>query len=83
MPAAPTLLATREALDAPPTPRPHPRPQQTGRQAHHFFTNTDPGGVAVAAHIIAPTHRKARLPTLEEGNSLSPNQHFLCNNLRI
>lgn len=30
-----------------------------------------------------PPTRKARLPTLEEGNNLSPNQHFLCNNLHI
>lgn len=56
-----------------------------GRQAQHFLTDADPGGVPLAAHTAAyvPADRKARLPTLRKEITFSPNQHFLCNNLHI
>lgn len=77
---APTLLATQRLLTLPANY--HRPPPPAGRQSISLPTLTQVGAPRPPT-LQHPPPRKARLPTLEEGNNLSPKQDFLCNNLHI
>lgn len=74
----PHPLGHTEALDAP--RQLHPL---ADRHSTSSLTLTRRGCPGRPHCSIRPRRPKSQAPHPEEGNNLSPNQHFLCNNLHI